>query len=77
MPKKPSVHTVPNSKDGGWNNVQGGKVLSHHDTKKPAVTRGRDEARADRTEHVIHNQNGTISQANSYGHDPCPPKDKK
>lgn len=31
----------------------------------------------DHTEHVIHNSNGRISEKNSYGNDPCPPKDKK
>lgn len=33
--KKPPVHTVPNP-DGGWNNKQGGKIVSRADTKAEA-----------------------------------------
>jgi hypothetical protein len=76
MPKKPPIHTVPNP-DGGWDNKQGGKNISHHRTKDNAVERGRQEAKRNETEHRIHNKDGKISQSNSYGNDPYPPKDKK
>ncbi|CAH1230724.1 hypothetical protein PAECIP111891_06735 [Paenibacillus allorhizoplanae] len=74
--KKPGVHTVPNPK-GGWDNKQGGKVVSHGDTKKATQDLGRVQAIKDKTEHRIHNLNGQIAQSNSYGNDPNPPKDKK
>ncbi|WP_041964242.1 DUF2188 domain-containing protein [Mesobacillus selenatarsenatis] len=74
--KEPPVHTVP-SKNGGWDNKQGGKVISHHRTKDRAVETGRQEAKRDSTEHRIHNLDGRISQSNSYGNDPNPPKDKR
>ncbi|WP_203334653.1 DUF2188 domain-containing protein [Planococcus beigongshangi] len=75
MPNKP-VHTVKNP-TGGWDNKQGGEVISHHHKKVTAVDRGRQTAKKDSTEHRIHNMDGKIAQANSYGNDPNPPKDKR
>jgi hypothetical protein len=54
----------------------GGEVESRHRTKDNAVDRGRDIARDNKSEHAIHNKDGQISQKNSYGNDPNPPKDK-
>jgi hypothetical protein len=34
-------------------------------------TAGRERARQDKTEHVVHNQDGVISERNSYGNDPA------
>jgi hypothetical protein len=73
----PPVHTTPNAKGSGWVNQAAGNTLSHHRTKAVAVDAGRDRARATHTEHVIHNLDGQIGQKNSYGNDPCPPKDTK
>ena len=36
-----------------------------------AVAAGRQEVINRKTEHVIHNQDGTISERNSYGNDPA------
>ncbi|GIP29981.1 hypothetical protein J23TS9_51110 [Paenibacillus sp. J23TS9] len=71
--KKPSVHTVPNP-EGGWDNQQDGKVMSHGETKADAQKLGRQQAMKDKTEHVIHNKDGIISESNSYGNDPFPPR---
>lgn len=76
MVKKKGVHTVPNADGKGWVNKQGGEVISRHRTKENAVDRGRSEAQRGRTEHAIHKRDGTISEKNSYGNDPNPPKDK-
>ncbi len=73
--KKQSVHTVPSG--NGWANKQGGKEISQHRTKGPAEIEGRRHAKQDKTEHVIHKVNGQIGEKNSYGNDPCPPKDKR
>jgi hypothetical protein len=35
------------------------------------MAKGRGRARQDQTEHVIHKQDGTIGERNSYGHDPA------
>jgi hypothetical protein len=71
--KKP-VHTVPS--ENGWANKQGGKTVSQHRTKQNAQEAGRRQAKRSQTEHVIHKKNGQIGEKNSYGNDPCPPKDK-
>ena len=64
------IHTV--WKDGEWQNeVEGGdRIPGDYATKDEAVEAGRSRAFADGTEHVIHNQDGTISERNSYGNDP-------
>lgn len=69
--KKPSVHTVPIGKR--WKVVQGGKTISHHNKKSNAQMAGRQQAKQAKTEHRIHNKNGRISKAHSYGNDPHPP----
>ena len=65
------VHTV--YKNDQWvNEIEGGSVLDgSHSTKEDAVAAGRARAKEDGTEHVIHNQDGTISERNSYAHDPA------
>lgn len=73
MAKKPPVHTVPH--EGGWANRREGadRVSKKFDTKAEAQAAGRDTAKNERTEHVIHKQDGTIGEKNSYGNDPHPP----
>lgn len=67
------VHTV--YRGGIWvNEIEGEGQLSSHVTKQEAVAAGREAARARRTEHVIHNADGTIAERNSYGNDPFPPR---
>ena len=63
------VHTV--YKRETWlNEIEGGDELSgHYATKEAAVAIGRAEAKRRATEHVIHNQDGTIAERNSYGND--------
>lgn len=75
MAGKKTVHTVPSG--SGWANKQGGKETSQHRTKAAAQEEGRRQAIRSETEHVIHNKDGKISGKNSYGNDPCPPKDKR
>ena len=64
------VHTVP--VDGHWENTvegQDGIVGGPHRTKSEAVATGRTEAQRRKTEHVIHNEDGSIGERNSYGGD--------
>jgi hypothetical protein len=65
------VHTV--HKDGHWiNEIEGGAALgASNATKEGAIAAGRERAMQDKTEHVIHNDDGTISERNSYGNDPA------
>jgi len=74
MAKKPPVHTVPHG-DGWANRREGSKRASAtFGTKAEAQKAGRDTARRDKTEHLVHRQDGTIGERNSYGNDPHPPK---
>jgi hypothetical protein len=65
------IHTV--YKDDRWvNDVEEGEQLGgFHATKEDAVSAGRARAQQDRTEHVIHNEDGTIGERSSYGNDPA------
>jgi hypothetical protein len=65
------VHTV--FKRGEWmNEIEGGAEFGGpNSTKEDAVSAGRERAMKDKTEHVIHNEDGTISERNSYGNDPA------
>lgn len=65
-----NVHTV--YKHESWvNKLEEGEELATFQTKEEAVSAGRHEARHRKTEHVVHNMDGTISQRNSYGNDPA------
>ncbi len=59
---------------GWWNKVDG-KVVSRHRLKEMAVEAGREIAKRLEVEHTIHREDGAITEKNSYGNDPCPPKD--
>lgn len=68
-------HVVPNP-NGGWDVRKGGseRASAHFGLKKDAIDRAREISRNQETELVIHNQNGRISQSDSHGNDPFPPK---
>lgn len=70
-------HVVPNPK-GGWDIKKGGsnKASLHTDKKQDAIDAGRKISQNQKTEFIIHNKDGRISQADSHGGDPNPPKDK-
>ena len=74
---KKNQHVVPH--DDAWA-VKGegnSRVTSAHDTQRDAVKRAREIARNQHGEVVIHRQDGTIRDKDSYGNDPFPPRDKK
>jgi hypothetical protein len=69
------VHTVPARTGKGWWNELDGSVVSKHREKQFAVEAGREIALRRKVEHTIHRADGVITEKNSYGNDPCPPKD--
>ena len=73
------IHLVPNSNRGGWDLEKNGakRVSGHFDTKAEATKAGIDMAKKQHAELISHLKNGQIQNPNSYGNDPCPPKDKK
>lgn len=71
-------HVVPN-KNGGWD-IKGegnSKSTKHTDTKNEAISFAKEIAKNQKSELVIHNKDGKISDKDSFGNDPCPPKDTK
>lgn len=71
-------HVLPN-KNGGWDvkrsNAQ--RASGHYDTKREAMDAARVISRNQGTEMVVHNRDGKISNPDSHGNDPCPPRDRR
>jgi hypothetical protein len=61
---KDGVHTLPDTK--GWVNVANGAVLSRHEHKANAVTKGRSLAKGHGTTHTIHRGDGKVVSTYSY-----------
>ena len=53
------------------------KATKFFDTQKEAIDYGREIAKNQKTELVIHNQKGQIRDKDSYGNENCPPRDTK
>ena len=66
-----SHQVVPNPA-GGWDVKRSGttRASRHFDTKAEAVDAGREIGRNQRTEFVIHRQDGTIQRKDSHGNGP-------
>ena len=73
-----NIH-ITHRRDGNWAVIgEGdGRASSLHRTQGEATRVGRDVARNNRSELVIHDRENRIRDKDSYGHDPCPPRDKK
>lgn len=70
---------VTKRSDGNWQ-VRGegnSRATVVTKTQREAISKARDIAINQRAEVVIHGVNGRIRNKNSYGNDPCPPRDKK
>jgi hypothetical protein len=69
-----NVHIVPH--DSGWAvRIEGNdRASSVHSTQRGATQAGRDRARRDGVEILIHGEDGRIRARDSYGNDPFPPK---
>lgn len=74
---KRNIHVVPSGNK--WNVQRAGqaKPLSSHRTQTTASEAGKQVAKKDQVELVIHRPDGTIRDKDSYGKDPSPPKDTK
>ncbi|MGH9553404.1 MAG: DUF2188 domain-containing protein [Terriglobales bacterium] len=77
MKKTGNQHVVP--RENGWAVKTAGasKATKAFDTKQQALDFGREIARKNQSELVIHGKNGKIQDSDSYGNDPCPPHDQK
>jgi Uncharacterized protein conserved in bacteria (DUF2188) len=50
------------------------RLTSVHDTQRQAIEAGREIARNQHSELLIHGEDGRIRARDSHGHDPYPPK---
>lgn len=74
---KKNQHVVPHENKWAVKGEGNEKYTSFHDTQKEAIEKAREIAINQESEVVIHRPDGTIRDKDSYGNDPCPPKDKK
>lgn len=77
MSKSRNQHVVPH--DGGWGVRPAGsdRLSRQFDLKADAVNWARTVARQQQSELFIHGKDGRIQDRDSYGNDPCPPRDRK
>jgi len=75
---KKNIHVTPH-KEGGWQVIKGGskRSIKRTKTQAEAIKIATGIAKNQKTDTKIHGENGQIRAGNSYGNDPCPPKDKK
>jgi Uncharacterized protein conserved in bacteria (DUF2188) len=73
-----NIH-ITHRKDGSWAVIGAGdsRASTLHNTQAAAIQAGRPLAINNQSELVIHGRDNKIVNSNSYGNDPCPPKDKK
>ncbi|WP_025728456.1 DUF2188 domain-containing protein [Atopobacter phocae] len=71
-------HVTPHP-TGNWQVIGAGnkKPTKLFPTQKEAEDFARGIARNQRAELVTHGRNGRIRSKDSYGNDPCPPRDKE
>ncbi|EHL78044.1 DUF2188 domain-containing protein [Bacillus smithii] len=69
-------HVTPHP--GGGFQVKGAgnsRATKIFETQREAIAYGREIAKNQQSELLIHNRKGQIRERNSYGNDPFPPKD--
>lgn len=76
---KKQIHVVPNSDRGGWDakRPNAERASKHFEKKQEAINWSRELAKKEGLEMIPHRKDGQIQNPNSYGNDPCPPKDTK
>lgn len=76
---KRNIHTIYNDDRVMWETKKEGqaKPLASSHTKVVAERKSIKEAKEAGVEHIIHNKEGKITDKDSYGNDPIPPRDKK
>ncbi|VWX37675.1 DUF2188 domain-containing protein [Exiguobacterium oxidotolerans] len=72
---KKNQHVTPHP-DGGYQVKAAGasKATKRFSTQKEAIAAGREIAKKQQVELIIHNKEGQIRDRDSYGNDPFPPR---
>ena len=71
---KPNVHIVPRGDQWAVQRANGERATRLVNTQQAAIDVGRDIARRQQVELIIHSSDGQINRRDSYGHDPHPPR---
>lgn len=76
MQRRKNQHVTPHP--DGWAVKAAGvtRITSVHRSQKAAIRRAVQIAKNQKSDVFIHGKNGRIRDRDSYGNDPCPPKDK-
>lgn len=72
-----NIHVVPHGDDWAVKRSNAERASSICGTQEKAINLGRRMAINSQTELVIHRPNGQIRDKDSFGNDPCPPKDRR
>ena len=75
---KKDIH-ITHREDGQWAVIRekAKQASGLFPTQEKAIGVGRPMAKRDKVDLVIHDIKNRIRDADSYGHDPCPPRDTK
>lgn len=70
-------YVVRNGDSWGVRGEGNEKLTSKHETQKEAKAAGREIAKNQKSELLIQGREGKFVAKESYGNDPCPPKDNE
>lgn len=71
---KKDVHVVPRGNSWAVEKNGSQRASKVTETQREAIAAGKKIAEREKSELVIHGENGRIREKNSYGNDPSPPK---
>lgn len=74
---KKNQHVVPTENGWGIRGEGNSRLTKVTPTKAEALEVGKEIAKNQGVELFIHGKDGKIQDRDSYGNDPCPPKDRK
>lgn len=76
MSNRNNIHVVRRGSQWGALREGGDRASGLFGTQDQAINVARQMARQGKGELLVHGENGRIRARDSYGNDPCPPKDK-
>jgi len=77
MAKGKNQHVVKHGKEWAVKGAGNSKATKVTKTQGEAISKAQSIAKNQGSDTKIHGRDGRIRAGNSYGKDPCPPKDKK
>lgn len=77
MSGKRNIHVVRSGNGWATRRADSSRMSDRHPTQADAIRAARERAKRERVEVVIHRPDGRIRDKDSYGNDPCPPRDEK